>query len=100
MADVWFCPRDSFLAAAALKFADVGVGWAWFFPFTGGARCGWPLLAKAIGFWQHDPIKRINEEYSYAWPSTTRIKRAPRGFTVRLRHPWAPTVESVELGAL
>lgn len=84
MADLKFGPRGSFLVAAAFIFAVVGLAWWWFFSFAGRVRRGWPLLAKAIGLWQQDPIKRINEEFSYAWPVISRIRREPNGYSVRV----------------
>lgn len=84
IAEARFGPRGSFLVAAGYVFVGVGLVWWWFFSFAGHVRRGWPSLAKAIGLWQQDPIKRINEEFSYAWPTITRVRRAPGGFTVRV----------------
>ncbi|MGR7001272.1 hypothetical protein ACU686_29770 [Yinghuangia aomiensis] len=84
MADLKFGPRGSFLVAAVFIFAIVALAWWWFFSFAGRVRRGWPMLAKAIGLWQQDPIKRINEEFSYAWPVISRIKREPNGYSVRV----------------
>ncbi|UGQ15132.1 hypothetical protein LO772_17115 [Yinghuangia sp. ASG 101] len=85
LAEAQFGPAGSFLVAAGLIVGLVAVVWWWFFSFAGHVRRGWPLLAKAIGLWQQDPIKRINEEFSYAWPSITRVKRVAGGFVVRVR---------------
>lgn len=83
--DLRFGPRGSFLVAAVFIGAAVALTWWWFFSFAGRVRRGWPMLAKAIRVWQQDPIKRLNEEFSYAWPAIRRIKRLPGGFLVRVQ---------------
>ncbi|UGQ14279.1 hypothetical protein LO772_12210 [Yinghuangia sp. ASG 101] len=85
LAEAQFGPAGSFLVAAGVILGVVAAAWWWFFSFAGRVRRGWPLLAKGIGLWQQDPIKRINEEFSYAWPSITRVKRVAGGFVVRVR---------------
>jgi S-DNA-T family DNA segregation ATPase FtsK/SpoIIIE len=85
LADQRFGPVGSFLVLSAYIVGAVALVWWWFFSFAGHVRRGWPKLTKALGLWQQDPIKRINEEFSYAWPSIARIKRVPGGFTVRVR---------------
>lgn len=57
----------------------------WLFSFSARVRRGWPKLTKALGLWQQDPIKRLNEDFSYAWPSITNVKQVPGGYLVRVR---------------
>ncbi|WP_436785945.1 FtsK/SpoIIIE domain-containing protein [Yinghuangia sp. YIM S10712] len=82
LAEAQFGPAGSFLVAAGLIVALVAVVWWWFFSFAGHVRRGWPKLTHGLGLWKQDPIKRINEEFSYTWPSITRVKRVQGGFTV------------------
>ncbi|MCF2526608.1 FtsK/SpoIIIE domain-containing protein [Yinghuangia soli] len=73
--------------ATTVVFLGIGLGlvrW-WFFSFAGRVRRGWPKLAKALGLWQQDPIKRLNEEFSYAWPKITKVKQVPGGYLVRVK---------------